>query len=124
MILCPICNSGGAAFEPKVYAVDFDGYLCKNAWPEIGEPNNKIIAHFINLKACGHKLILNTCREGDMLWAAVVWCAKHGLTFDAYNENLPEKIEKYGNDCRKIGADYYCDDKNYWLMPEVRNDQT
>ena len=26
--------------------------------------------------------------------------------------------EWYGNDCRKIGADYYCDDKNYWLMPE------
>jgi hypothetical protein len=31
---------------------------------------------------------------------------------------LPERIAQYGNDCRKIGADYYCDDKNYWLMPE------
>ena len=49
---------------------------------------------------------------------AIDWCADYGLGFDAHNENLPELIEKYGNDCRKIGADYYCDDKNYWLMPE------
>jgi hypothetical protein len=101
-----------------VYAVDFDGYLCESAWPDIGEPHNDIIAHFINLKACGHKLILNTCREGEMLNQAKAWCADHGLVFDAYNENLPERIAQYGKDCRKISADWYCDDKNYWLMPE------
>lgn len=22
----------------KIYAVDFDGTLCENAWPEIGKP--------------------------------------------------------------------------------------
>ena len=32
--------------------------------------------------------------------------------FDAVNENLPERIALYNNDCRKIGADYYIDDKN------------
>ncbi len=101
-----------------IYAVDFDGYLCRSAWPDIGEPHNEIIAHFINLKACGHKLILNTCREGEMLNQAKAWCADHGLVFDAYNENLPERIAQYGGDCRKISADWYCDDKNYWLMPE------
>lgn len=21
-----------------IYAVDFDGYLCQNAWPDIGKP--------------------------------------------------------------------------------------
>ncbi len=101
----------------SVYAVDFDGYLCKNAWPEIGEPNVDIIQHFRDLRQDGHKLILNTCREGEMLQKAIDWCADFGLGFDAHNANLPERIEEYGGDCRKISADHYCDDRNYWLMP-------
>ena len=35
----------------------------------------------------------------------------HGLTFDTPTRNLPEQNELYGNDSRKIGADYYVDDK-------------
>lgn len=101
----------------SVYAIDFDGYLCTNAYPNIGEPNTHIIEHFKALKAQGHKLILWTCREGEKLQQAVAWCAEQGLYFDAHNENLPELIDKYGNDCRKLGADFYCDDRNYWLMP-------
>lgn len=104
-----------------IYAVDFDGYLCRNAWPDIGEPNMDIIEHFKALKADGHKLILWTCREGQALRDAVNWCMRYGLHFDAYNANLPDMNEKYGNDSRKIGADFYCDDKNYYLMPEVHN---
>ena len=107
-----------------IYAVDFDGYLCSNEWPYIGAPNTQIIEHFKALQAQGHKLILWTCREDRMLQYAIAWCAEQGLYFDAHNENLPEQIEKYGNDCRKIGADYYCDDKNYWLMPEGDNGKT
>ena len=53
-----------------------------------------------------------------MLQNAINWCNSYGLYFDAHNENLPELIELFGNDSRKIGADYYCDDKNYWLQPE------
>lgn len=101
-----------------IYAVDFDGYICTNAWPEIGQPNQDIIDYFKLLKRQGNKLILWTCREGELLEKAISWCALHGLFFDAHNQNLPELIGQYGNDCRKIGADYYCDDKNYWLMPE------
>ena len=102
----------------SVYSVDFDGYLCTDAWPEIGPPRMAIIEHFKALRAQGHKLILNTCREGAALNAAVAWCASYGLHFDAHNANLPERIVEYGGDCRKISADHYCDDRNYWLMPE------
>lgn len=31
--------------------------------------------------------------------------------FDAVNENLPEMVEWYGNDSRKVHADCYIDDK-------------
>ena len=30
---------------------------------------------------------------------------------DAVNENLPERIEFFGGDCRKVGADVYIDDR-------------
>lgn len=98
-----------------IYSIDFDGTLCENEWPEIGPPKQHVIDYFIDLRACGHKLILNTCREGKLLDDAKRWCMERGLVFDAYNENLPELIELYDGDCRKISADYYCDDKNLFL---------
>lgn len=29
----------------NIIAVDFDGTLCENKWPEIGEPNKELIAY-------------------------------------------------------------------------------
>ena len=96
----------------RVIAVDFDGCLCKNAWPDIGEANLEIIHELIRRQAEGAKIILWTCRCYGMLDAAVMWCLNHGLKFDAINANLPELIEAYGNDSRKISADIYIDDRS------------
>lgn len=95
----------------QVIAVDFDGTLCKQAWPEIGEENEALIRHLKEKKAAGARLILWTNREGDLLEEAVEWCRERGLKFDTVNANLPELIELYKNDCRKINADIYIDDK-------------
>jgi 2-hydroxy-3-keto-5-methylthiopentenyl-1-phosphate phosphatase len=104
-----------------IIAVDFDGTLCENDWPEIGKANINLIN---NLKLCknnyGDKVILWTCRTGELLDDAVKWCEEHGLIFDTVNENLPEVIEEMGGDTRKIFADVYIDDKalgentGYW----------
>jgi len=94
-----------------IYAVDFDGTLCESVWPGIGNPNMKLINHLIKRREQGNKIILWTCREGDRLQTAIDWCSDFGLGFDAINENLPEMIAFYGNDCRKIGADVFIDDK-------------
>ena len=99
----------------SVYSVDFDGTLCTNAYPKIGAPKCDIINFCKARKAEGHKLILWTCREGELLCKAVAWCAYWGLTFDAHNNNLPELIAEYGGDCRKISADFYIDDKALFL---------
>jgi len=95
----------------QIIAVDFDGCLCKNAWPEIGNPNTSFIEELKMHREGGDKLILWTCREGDALARALKWCKSWGLEFDAVNANLPEMNEMYGNDSRKIGADLYLDDK-------------
>lgn len=97
--------------ELEVFAVDFDGTLCENAWPEIGPPNYEVIDWLKYLREKGHKVILWTCREGMHLVDAIVWCADHGLFFDAVNDNLEEHKRRYRNNSRKIFADYYIDDK-------------
>ena len=95
----------------KIIAVDFDGCLCEIAYPDIGRPNLPIIEKLIQLQSDGARIILNTCRVGRYLSEAVKWCQSFGLWFDAINENLPERIEMYGGDCRKISADEYWDDR-------------
>ena len=41
---------------------------------------------------------------------------EQNLEFDAVNDNLPEIIEFYGHNSRKISCDYYIDDR--MLLPE------
>ncbi len=95
----------------KAIAIDFDGCLCENTWPGIGSPNMEVIHAALREKEKGAALILWTCREGAKLKAALIFCENLGLTFDAVNANLPERIDFYGSDCRKIGADEYWDDR-------------
>ena len=95
-----------------IFAVDFDGTLSFGQWPKCG-PGNEGLIEFLKKRKCeGDKLILWSCREGLDLSAAVDWCAENGLTFDAVNDNLPEVIEKYGINSRKISCDFYIDDKS------------
>lgn len=105
---------GGAKTEmshPTTYAVDFDGTLCENAYPEIGAPNLPLIDKLISRRRLGAKVILWTCREGELLTRAVEFCRCYGLEFDAVNDNTEELKRAYGTNPRKIGADYYIDDK-------------
>lgn len=89
----------------------FDGTLCESIFPGIGSPNTALINHLIKRRKQGNKIILWTCRVNERLQEAVEWCKSYGLEFDAVNENLPEMIEFYGNDTRKVHADVYIDDK-------------
>lgn len=54
---------------------------------------------------------------------AVDWCKKMGATFDAVNDNLPDVIEIYGCNSRKISCDFYIDDRavagNIYKLLEV-----
>jgi len=97
-------------------AVDFDGTLCEEKWPGIGDPNWPLIRFLIRWREQGNKVILWTCRENTMLGLAVDWCAERGLHFDAVNCNLPERISAYDNDSRKVGADYYIDDSCAYVL--------
>lgn len=95
-----------------IIAVDFDGTLCANAWPEIGKPNKEMIDFLKNRRKDGDKLILWTMRENEMLQKAVKWCEHFGLYFDAVNDNEQRQKEAWNNNPRKVYADWYIDDHN------------
>ena len=99
----------------KIIAVDFDGTLAYSDWPGLGDPNLKLIEYLLKENAAGNKLILWTCRAGKPLADAVNWCRDYGLVFDAVNDNLPEIVELYGNNSRKITCDIYIDDRSVFV---------
>ena len=102
----------------KVVAVDFDGVIVEDRYPEIGEENTEIVAFLNELHSEGVKLILWTRRTGEELNEAVRYCRALGIEFDAVNENLHERIAQRGSDCRKVDADYYIDSRNI-LLPGI-----
>lgn len=96
----------------RIYAVDFDGTLAVTKFPEIIAPIDNMLEFCKELKKDRNNiLILWTCRCGEDLAAAVEYCRDCGLEFDFINENVPENVEKFGNDSRKIFAHVYIDDK-------------
>lgn len=106
---------------PSIIAVDFDGTLVENKFPEIGDVNPVIWGAIEAYKAMGWKIILWSCRTDDMLQAAVDFCAEHGLLFDAVNENLPEVQAFYHGDTRKVFANMYLDDRSAALFIDKDN---
>ena len=99
-----------------IIAVDFDGVLCKNSFPEIGSPNYEVISIIRELIDMGHEVVLWTTRNGKELTAAVEWCEDRGLHFCNVNGPAPsneaEYRNKYATESRKIYADVYIDDHN------------
>ena len=97
---------------PPVLAVDFDGTLVEDKYPNIGRINTTVWNAVLNAQNKGYKLIFWSCRNGEALEDAVSFCAHNGLHFDAINENIDEVKVLYGGDTRKVFADIYLDDRS------------
>ena len=97
--------------DGKIIAVDFDGTIVEHAYPKIGK---EMLFAFDTLKALqgkGHKLILWTFRDGDLLQEAVDYCRQNGIEFYAVNKSYPEE-EFDRSISRKINAEIFIDDRN------------
>lgn len=100
-----------------IIAVDFDGTLVTDCYPSIGIPKEEIVQGIKEHQKAGDKIILWTCRTGTALIEAVDYCRWDlGIEFDAVNDNLPEVQEAWGQNCRKVYADEYWDDKNIPIL--------
>lgn len=101
-------------------AVDFDGTIVEHKYPAIGKERDFAIETLKALSQQGHKIILWTARDGELLDAAIEFCRKRGLEFYAINSNYPagalfgESRERSG----KVIADCYIDDRNIGGIPD------
>ena len=92
-------------------AIDFDGTIVENKYPEIGKPLLFAFETLKKLQEDGHNLILWTYRKGTRLEEAVTFCKNNGISFYAVNKSYPE--EKFDESLsRKILADIFIDDRN------------
>ncbi|NVK53811.1 MAG: hydrolase [Flavobacteriaceae bacterium] len=94
-----------------IIAIDFDGTIVEDAFPNIGKPMLFAFETIKKLQSEGHRIILWTYRNGDKLQDAVDFCKDNGVEFYAVNKSYPEE-EFDGKISRKIHADLFIDDRN------------
>jgi hydroxymethylpyrimidine pyrophosphatase-like HAD family hydrolase len=100
-----------------VIAIDFDGTIVEEAYPQLGKLRKGAKKYINKLYDDGHIIIINTCRSGVHQNAAFKMLIGLDVNFDLMNENHPSVIAQYHNDSRKISADLYIDDKNLVKLP-------
>ncbi len=100
-------------------AIDFDGTIVENKYPEIGRERPFAIQTLKMLLADRHRLVLWTCREGQLLEEALAWCRERGVEFYAANRDYPEETtDNNPHFTRKLKADLFIDDRNLGGLPD------
>ena len=102
--------------DSLIIAIDFDGTIVENAYPDIGKPMLFAFETMKKMQEDGHRIVLWTYRHGKRLQAAVDFCKEKGIEFYAINNSYPE--EEYDKKAsRKIHADIFVDDRNVGGFP-------
>lgn len=99
-------------------AVDFDGTIVEHRYPEIGKEIPFATATLKQLINDGHRLILWTVREGDLLKEAVDWCEKRGVHFWAVNKDYDDEELEKNDYSRKLKVKMFIDDRNVGGLPD------
>ena len=96
--------------EDFIIAIDFDGTICEDKFPDYGKlrdgAKDAIIALYAEPDVA---IIINTCRHDE--WGVMDYLFRKNIPFGMVNENHRGLIDLYG-DCRKIAANVYVDDHN------------
>lgn len=102
-----------------IIAVDFDGTIVTNEYPNIGEELPFATETLRMLIRDHHRVILWSVREGKLLQDAIDWCRERGVEFYAVNRDYPEEEkEKNNHYSRKLKADYFIDDRGIGGLPD------
>ena len=101
----------------KIIAVDFDGTIVEDKYPEIGKPMIFAFETMKKLQERGYRLVLWTYRHGKRLDEAVEFCRKNGIEFYAVNSSFEGEVFETENQSRKINADLFIDDRNLGGFP-------
>lgn len=100
-----------------ILAIDFDDTIAYSNFPDIVSPVKGSKKYINRLIDDDWYIIINTCRCDDNidvkpLTMAKTWLHNNNIGYHKLNEHNDHLIKIYGNDTRKIAADFYIDDKN------------
>ena len=98
--------------------VDFDGTIVTHEYPNIGKELPFAVETLRQLQRDGHKIILWSVREGQLLEEAIEWCRARGLEFYASNKDYPEETRQDKHYSRKLKAELFIDDRNLGGLPD------
>lgn len=94
----------------KTIAIDFDNTITDSTdFPKIGKLRTNARLTINKIIESGNEVIVWSCRDSSEIER---YLYEHGIKYTTINENTPYLINKWGNDPRKVGADYFIDDKN------------
>jgi len=93
-----------------IIAVDYDGTICSDNYPDVGDFLPGAVETLKSLAAEGHELVLWTCRRGEPAQRAYRHCLDAGIPFKYMNEGMYEgELHQY----KKLFADMYIDNRNF-----------
>lgn len=97
--------------------IDFDGTIVEEAYPGLGKLKPEADKYINKLYDEGFNILIHTCRTGSFQGDAENYLRRMGVNYHYINSNLPKTIEFFKNDCRKLSADIYIDDKCLMGLP-------
>ncbi len=106
---------------PILLAIDFDLTIVNShPFPAIKGFRKDAKKYLQRLYKEGYYIIIWTCRtdKGECLdeTDAKYFLMREDINFHQINANHPALCKRFGNDCRKVSADMYVDDKGLWLF--------
>lgn len=97
----------------KYFAIDFDGTIAYDAYPNIGRLIPGAKETMLKIKELGGEIVIWTCRTDQWATDAVNFLNMHNIPYDKFNKPFDEHVNIYGGDnSRKIYADCYIDDRS------------
>lgn len=103
-----------------VIAIDFDGTIVQDKFPNIGELNPNAIETINAMVEDGYEIIIWTARGDLFLLNARDFLLENGLIINPekgkrikFNQHADYMLERYDTQGIKIGASFYIDDKGY-----------
>lgn len=115
-----------ADFQGKFLAIDFDGTIVAEEYPDIGRDLGAF-PYLHRYQSAGAKIVLLTMRSGGKLQEAVDYCRTYGaFEFDYINCNPEHEMQwahgKYNNQMsRKVFANMYIDDRSVGVPISGKN---
>lgn len=105
-----------------ILAIDFDDTIAVTEYPNIKGMVTGAKKYINKLYNDGWYIIIWTCRTDENaphvpFTKAKEYLEEKGICYHQMNEHHPLLVTTFGNNSRKIAADFYIDDKNIFGLP-------